>query len=685
MSSDDDVDSFFTHDTSRILASTSRPRKRRKSSHSPAANDSDSSSDLEVLDQAGTKAQAAARTKKGKGKEVAVAPRPKSAAASKTGGGRKGKANEISLSSSDDSDAGSHAGPSSTQLEEGGDVLRTMARNAGWQGSTPERRTKQREEKAAEERRRQRELDKQQRALYASSDSEQDEDSPRSRRRTSTSTAQTSLSSSSATKAKQAPAAKKAAAKPKKASSSTSARRKRAATPEERSPSPQLQPPPPQSFWGVADQPPPAQPKKRTHGEASKKLKTLSERQGMLVLPDEDDPDEIAGSSSDGEAGPRKYESVAAKHKRERAEAHARLQAKRNGSKLPLQNAPNGVTPVPSPKSKDKGARPATTVCNVCSARVARSDLQTHEATCMGGVLDLSDSQLDFDSPAAGPAPPRPIPSRPAAAPRPGASTSASAFRPAGTRAAPAASTSSSRQLPPRPAAAAAPPARQGDPLVAELFPSSSPPIARRSAPKPPPPDKGKGKSRATLVDDTDDESGSAPAAGPSRAAPALDGRLHGARAAPSAAQDIDDLEGFFDEDGLDEDGELWEDPAGFAALEKNVVVIDDDDDEPVVMSGASRGAAAAGGKGKMRGIEGAVNKERRPGPPANGSSPPRDSIYVSTMSTAFRTGYEKMYTKARRRGGGGGEDDGLDGADADAFDAAFQPASKLGRGRDDP
>lgn len=713
MSSESETDAFFTHANRSFIQpapTSTRPSKRRKSAHN---SDSDSSSDLEILSsvkKTSTKAAAGA-AKKGKGKEKLAAPRPLktvvNTVASK-GKGKKTKGSEVLLSSSGSSEDEDGQGPSSTQLEEGGDALRRLARErAGWQGSTPQRRTKQRAEQSAKERR-EREEEELRREME-SPRSEDEDDSSRSRRRTSASTAQTSFTdrSSSAVK-KKAPTAKKPAAPKAKSTTTTKTRKRRSSPPPvDRSPSPVEQPPAPEDFWGVQSHELGGErlAKKKAHGEASKKLKTLSEQRSALVLPDDEGEDEIAGSSS-GSEGPGRYETVAAKAKRQKEEAlgalrphpssprhlltlcvlsAARLKSKRGQAKLPLQPAPNGNTPLASPR---KGKGRAMETCLVCgqqvrlffslstlhhltvlipTVQVAATERERHDAACFAGgaTLDLSDSQLDYPSAAAAAPPParRPPPSRTATA---STSTSTSAFRPAGAAAARAPPTASISR-------------KQADPLAAQLFPSASPPVARKAPPAAAAPAKGKGKAAAkppgrkrsnTLVDDSDLED-DVPGDGLGRRPAVVTGFEAGGRVAPpppppQAArrapparapppppppQDDDDEYG---QDGFPDDDGEWEDPAAFAALDKTVIdlVDEDDDEDEVVIAGPSRGAgmggrgraaAGAGGRGSARGrgdgATGAVNSDRRPGPPVNGSSPPKGSMFVSTMSREWKLG----------------------------------------------
>lgn len=104
-----------------------------------------------------------------------------------------------------------------------------------------------------------------------------------------------------------------------------------------------------------------------------------------------------------------------------------------------------------------------------------------------------------------------------------------------------------------------------------------------------------------------------------------------------------------YDEEGYyegfdDEDSELWEDPAGFARFEKTVIDVadeeEDDDDEVIVVDGGGGGKGKkSGGAGGGEEGGGAVNTTKAKGPPRNGSSPPKGSIYVSTRRPAVREG----------------------------------------------
>lgn len=655
MTSDDEATSFFGR-LARPVAngSATRPRKRRKSSHGQAADDSssaaDASSDVEIVGSSAAKKRSAAN---GKGKGKAMAPRPMSRAKQVDKPSRRAK--EVSLLSSDSESSVSDELPTATQIDAHGAALLAMARSKGYAGTTPPRRAKRQEERVEASN-----SAKQRTQREPGSSSSEDSSESRRRRRKSNSTELTTVSdrSSSATKTKastsRAQTRKAAPVKPATKTSSTS-RRKKTASPS-RSPSPQLeQPPEPQSFWQVEAQPAPGRGAKRQkHGEASSKLKALSERGKMLVLPDDEDEDEIVGSSSSASDGPRRYETVAAKAKREKGEAigayahlvavfggvrapslrfpsAAALKAKRGRQSLPLQDAPNGASPRASPR-KDKGKGKAvaepTGQCPVCSEEVRSSprcpssvtntlstqvpldDLEVHASACLAIFEDVSDTQQQAPPPgrAAQPAAPR-------------AGTSA-AFRPAGAGTS-ATSTSRAQANHPAPAGKAVPPARSSSDhgLANELFPSS-PPVQRstRAAASA----KGKGRA-ATLVEDSDEDDGrSGPRAGRNQRRQQYD-----------AAFDGED-DGYIDSDAyVDAD----------TSLHKTVVELSDDDDD-IVIADVSRNAAAGtsrarGGVRGGDGREGAVNTARAKGPPENGSSPPRGSIYVSTLGRAYREGCE--------------------------------------------
>lgn len=308
----------------------------------------DSSSDIEFVGTSSAIKCRAAQDGKGKGKATPVqAPSRILAPSRKTGRSSRRLSSASSLGSSSDDDNGDDPRmptsgqilPSATQIADSGATLRALAREKGWQGQSPPPRSRSRTEpnKPAAKKRRQK---------LASDDSEDLSDcGQRGGRNVSASTEQTTISdqsSSSHTKQRKSVAATASAAgakrAPKKASASTAATTARAKPRQKRaskaavspSPSPELEldldnlPPPPESFWGVDTSltKAGAATKKHKHGEATKRLQTLSEQRAMLVLPD-DDEDEIAiadsGSSSAGES--ERFELTAVKSKREKEEA----------------------------------------------------------------------------------------------------------------------------------------------------------------------------------------------------------------------------------------------------------------------------------------------------------------------------------------------------------------------------
>lgn len=79
----------------------------------------------------------------------------------------------------------------------------------------------------------------------------------------------------------------------------------------------------------------------------------------------------------------------------------------------------------------------------------------------------------------------------------------------------------------------------------------------------------------------------------------------------------------------------------------------DSDDNDVIVQAGSTSFGAGGGGggwagrtgarAGRSDGREGSVNAAYAPGPPADGSSPPSGSIYISTLPHAFREGCESL------------------------------------------
>ncbi|BGP32368.1 hypothetical protein JCM10296v2_004149 [Rhodotorula toruloides] len=661
MTSDDEATTFFGRlARPKANGSATRPRKRRKSSHGGAADDSssaaDSSSDVEIVGSSAAKKRSAA---KGKGKGKAMAPQPLSTAKQVDKPSRRAK--EVSLLSSDSESSAADDLPSATQLDAHGAALLAMARSKGYAGTTPPRRAKRQDERAEVPSKAEKRVQDE-----SGSSSSEDLSESRRRRRKSDSTELTTVSdrSSSATKTKASTsrAQSRKAAPTKPATKTASASRRRKAASPSRSPSPQLeQPPEPQSFWQVEAQPAPGRGiRRQKHGEASSKLKALSERGKMLVLPDDEDEDEIVGSSSSASDGPRRYETVAAKAKREKEEAIAALKAKRGRQSFPLQDAPNGAARRASPR-KDKGKGKAVAEpmgrCPVCSEEVPLDDLEVHASACLAIFEDVSDTQQQ--------APP---PGR-AAPPAATRAEISSAFRPAAAGAS-TASTSRAQANRPSPAGNAGPPARlSGDNgLANELFPSS-PPVQRNTRAAA----SARGKDRAaTLVEDSNEDVGRGGA---------RTGRDRG-RQQYDAAFHEEEEDGYIDSDAyVDTD----------TSLHKTVVELSDDDDD-IVIADVSRNAAAGPSRARAvarggDGWEGAVNTARAKGPPENGSSPPRGSFYVSTLGRAYREGYENLFTTATKSKSGsralpGLGDNDVDDTDARAFDALAPPAKSTGRGR---
>ena len=105
-----------------------------------------------------------------------------------------------------------------------------------------------------------------------------------------------------------------------------------------------------------------------------------------------------------------------------------------------------------------------------------------------------------------------------------------------------------------------------------------------------------------------------------------------------------------FDDGFIDDEDALAAWDEADAALHKTMTEVvdlvddEDEDEDDVIVAGPSstqlqRRAKAARRTGAVAGGEGAVNSARRPGPPEDGSSPPRGSIYISTLSRAYKEG----------------------------------------------
>lgn len=316
----------------------------------------DSSSDIEFVGTSSAIKRRAAQDGKGKGKATADQASSRKLATTsttnkvpptrKTGRSSRRRSSASSLDSSSDDDdprmpISGQILPSATQIADSGATLRALAREKGWQGQSPPPRSRSRTEESSKP------AAKKRRQKSASDDSEEDlsDFGHRGGRNVSTSTEQTTISdqsSSSHTKSRKSVAATAPAAGAKRASKKVAVSTARAKPRQQKraskvaaaassSPSPDLEldldnlPPPPESFWGVDTSltKAGAATKKHKHGEATKRLQTLSEQRAMLVLPDDDDEDEIAiaesGSSSAGEN--ERFELTAVKSKREKEEA----------------------------------------------------------------------------------------------------------------------------------------------------------------------------------------------------------------------------------------------------------------------------------------------------------------------------------------------------------------------------
>lgn len=79
------------------------------------------------------------------------------------------------------------------------------------------------------------------------------------------------------------------------------------------------------------------------------------------------------------------------------------------------------------------------------------------------------------------------------------------------------------------------------------------------------------------------------------------------------------------------------------AAAQRSFIEIRDDEDDVIIEDGggSNNNRRAAGSSRRTDGREGSINSAFNTGPPDDGSSPPRASLYISTMSHAFREGCE--------------------------------------------
>ncbi|GAA6062726.1 hypothetical protein JCM10212_005929 [Sporobolomyces blumeae] len=706
--SDDDLDTFFrrtrgaNHESGATRQRRGGPRsdqsKRRDRTTIESDPDCDAGSGtgLDGGDREGSSDVEIVRTEKPTKSSVTDRGDPRNSkttttAATSTSRSRKARSTVHVLSESEsesDLDPVADIGISSTQLDRNGDRLREMARESGrWRGETPPERVRKRKEQEEQAQR-----SRQGRGgVDDEADSPGSEAASRKSRRTSNSTAATSLSSDKdpsivkkRTSAARAPAATKTATRKATKPTSTSTRKRRAASPS-RSPSPHfvadVVPPPPVSFWGldetdgpnttVAGGKRPAAPAKAKPGEKSQRLKTLSEQtKKILDLGDQGDhgEDEIVASSSSGDEENQRYEPVAKKAERERREGIAKLRARRNGQNPPpFRPVTNAISNAHSPRSaKGKQRAVDSKPCPVCNDPVPVDSYDVHLNEC----ISAEDLETQFQV-----SPARPSRTRnsdcPASASssnaRPGPATAArGGFRAAGT----ASATRNAQASGSGSGSGTGTEVREatGRNLAAELFPSqeegdgsiernrpapsrssartsNAPSYASSNARK-----NGKGKEKAVLVQDSDDG--------------------------------FDEHEGFLDDDEFgDEDWEMYEQAnggggsgprggGGGAHLHKTVINIDDDDDDDLIIedggatgghagamrtgrgggnggASGSRGRASGPIRGGRDGAVGAVNAKRVPGPPQNGSSPPRGSLYLSTMSRAYKEGYERMYSRA--------------------------------------
>lgn len=98
---------------------------------------------------------------------------------------------------------------------------------------------------------------------------------------------------------------------------------------------------------------------------------------------------------------------------------------------------------------------------------------------------------------------------------------------------------------------------------------------------------------------------------------------------------DEEDEEGYFnsEDDDLMFDSDSPNPNDNVQSLHKTVITIDDDDEEDDLIIEDQNFPP------RTQALVGRVNSARVPGPPTNGSPPPRRSLYLSTMSRAWREG----------------------------------------------
>ncbi|GAA5863199.1 hypothetical protein JCM3774_000808 [Rhodotorula dairenensis] len=703
---DEEATTLFRRTDKSRLAAAGGSVHRSASKWLPPPPDSDSSSDIEFVGTSSAVKQRAGNDPKGKGKATEKAAHSATSGTARKGPTRKSRRASSRLSSSSfgsssDEDARMPTSgqmlPSTTQIADSGATLRALARDKGWQGQSPPPRTKRRADAApapAPTRKR-----KQSDPTVDNSD--MSDYGHRGGRDASTSTDQTTISdrsSSSLVKPRKTAAASTSAAAKNRATTKkidaseprVKPRRKRvskAASPS-LSPSPEIDlenlPPPPESFWGIDTSLSKVGTavKKRKHGEATNRLKSLSEQRSLLVLPDDDDDDqpgdEIAladsdSSSSGEEAG---YELTTVKSKREKEEALARLRAKRG--KPSVEPAARVSTPRAEPRTApargDGKAKalpePITAACPLCSLQVALDELEAHTNECLDGV----GMDEDFD----------PTPAQPAAAPAraPVAEPSKMAFRPAGTSAAAHARNAAVR--PPLVQLAAGGGTR-ADNLANALFPSS--PVQKHAYTATAASTSRKHQSAAAF--DGDDSAGggvqydeaeifaSSPAKNKGK------GKGQGKSRAPARP------DGYLTSDGYDE---LPEVDASLNGTFIDLCADEEDDVHTGPFRGPSRAAAAPGRRSDGR--VGPINSKFEPGPPQDGSSPPRSSLYISSMSAAYIDGYTRLYAKPAPKGkkarttdhgSNAGYDPDIDDSEAREFEALApappKRAAGIGRG----
>ncbi|SGY21532.1 BQ5605_C016g08250 [Microbotryum silenes-dioicae] len=361
--------------------------------------------------------------------------------------------------------------------------------------------------------------------------------------------------------------------------------------------------PAPEPFWGteaiVMTSATAKEANRHQHGAATEALRRMSELGAPRIDQTSHLEDEIVDDEDEdrGEGGAQgipfqtadKYETVAAKAKREKAESMGesfrlvegsilRAVRQRKAEAAAAASTKSGRTSSNTPRPKQLtvdnllvSMSTAKERCLMCNAEVLKSELQAHTNQC----LDAGFSQDDF----------------------------------------------SQAHVPPRPYQASAPPRPaldivDDDPvhdsqeirarLAAELFSPSPPHRATASRAQ----DKGKGRAV----------------------------ELPSVVAAPRTASRHQQLELQLDDDEDEEEywssdtlalaeTDLFDEPRTSTRARRNEVIEIEDDDDVVRARGS-----------------GGINTEHRPGPPQDGSSPPRGSLYVSTMSAVIRGACELCF-----------------------------------------